>query len=259
MNVLKKVKVQGTWKLCPAVVEANGKLKDRVKVNGRVESHPEGVYYLEWRDNGKRVRESVRDKADVLRLARLKAFESGPEDLHDKSTTLRGMELATTSGTSATAEITEAFSLNRAPTVPVKYRGDKGAIAPVVEAISEFVKSWGIHPDAVVPMPPSKQRSFQPVVEIAGELARAMNLPLHLDCLKKTKATQQMKDVGDFGARVVALEAAFGSDRALEGKDILLFDDLFQSGATMNVAARTLKGQGQVKSVYALALTRTRN
>jgi hypothetical protein len=45
VNVLKKVKAQGTWKLCPAVVEANGKLKDRVKVNGRVESHPEGVYY----------------------------------------------------------------------------------------------------------------------------------------------------------------------------------------------------------------------
>jgi hypothetical protein len=46
------------------VVKANGKLKDRVKVNGRVESHPEGVYHLDWRDNGKRVRELVRDKAD---------------------------------------------------------------------------------------------------------------------------------------------------------------------------------------------------
>jgi competence protein ComFC len=79
------------------------------------------------------------------------------------------------------------------------------------------------------------------------------------DSLKKTKATQQMKDVGDFGARVAALEAAFASDKALEGKAVLLFDDLFQSGATMNVAARALKGQGQVKSVYALALTRTRN
>jgi len=40
---------------------------------------------------------------------------------------------------------------------------------------------------------------------------------------------------------------------------MMLLDDLFQSGATMNVAARTLKGQGLVKSVYALALTRTRN
>jgi len=141
----------------------------------------------------------------------------------------------------------------------LKYKADKGVIAPVVEAVGAFVKNWGIHPDAVVPMPPSKQRSFQPVAEIAGELARSMNLPLHTDSLRKIKATQQMKDVGDFGARVTALEAAFVSDEALAGKAVLLFDDLFQSGATMNVAARTLKGQGRVKSVYALALTRTRN
>lgn len=141
----------------------------------------------------------------------------------------------------------------------LKYKGDKAVIAPIVEAIREFVKNWGITPNAIVPMPPSKQRSFQPVVEIAAELARAMNLPLHANSLKKSKATQQMKDVGDFGARVAALEAAFVSDQALAGKPVLLFDDLFQSGATMNVAARTLKGQGQVKSVYALALTRTRN
>lgn len=141
----------------------------------------------------------------------------------------------------------------------LKYKGDKAVVAPVVETIREFVKNWGIRPDAIVPMPPSKQRSFQPVVEIAAELARSMNLPLHANSLKKTKTTQQMKDVGDFGARVAALEAAFASDQALAGKTVLLFDDLFQSGATMNVAARTLKGQGQVKSVYALALTRTRN
>lgn len=129
----------------------------------------------------------------------------------------------------------------------------------MVDAIGEFVKSWSIRPDAVVPMPPSKQRGFQPVVEVAGELARSLNLPLHTDSLKKTKPTQQMKDVGDFAARVAALEAAFVSDKALEGKAVVLFDDLFQSGATMNVAAQTLKAQGQVKSVYALALTRTRN
>jgi len=141
----------------------------------------------------------------------------------------------------------------------LKYKGDKDVIAPIVEAVGEFVKNWGIHPDAVVPMPPSKQRSFQPVLAIAGELARSMSLPLHAESIKKTKATNQMKDLGDFAARAAALEAAFASDKALEGKAVLLFDDLFQSGATMNVAARTLKGQGQVNSVYALALTRTRN
>lgn len=141
----------------------------------------------------------------------------------------------------------------------LKYKGDKSVIGPMVQAIGEFVKNWGIRPDAVVPMPPSKQRTFQPVVEIAAELARSMNVPLHTDSLKKTKPTQQMKDVGDFAARVAALEAAFACDKALEGKAVLLFDDLFQSGATMNVAAQTLKAQGLVKSVCALALTRTRN
>ena len=40
-----------------------------------------------------------------------------------------------------------------------------------------------------------------------------------------------MKDVGDFAARVAALEAAFVSDRGLEGRSVLLLDDLLQSGA----------------------------
>lgn len=141
----------------------------------------------------------------------------------------------------------------------LKYKGDKGVIGPMVQAIADFVKNWGIHPDAIVPMPPSKQRSFQPVVEIARELAQSVNVPLHTNSLTKTKPTQQMKDVGDFAARVVALEASFACDKALEGKVVLLFDDLFQSGATMNIAARTLKAQGLVNSVYVLALTRTRN
>jgi len=59
VNVLKKVKVDGKWKLCPAIVEPGGKLKDRVQVNGRAEVHNEGVYYIEWREDGQRRRQSV--------------------------------------------------------------------------------------------------------------------------------------------------------------------------------------------------------
>lgn len=141
----------------------------------------------------------------------------------------------------------------------LKYRADKGAIPVIVEAAASFVNGWRIKLDAIVPMPPSKNRSSQPVLELAGELARTLNVALDTESLKKTKTTQQMKDVGDFSARVATLEAAFTSDKGLEGKAVLLFDDLFQSGATMNVAARILKSRGLVKSVYALALTRTRN
>ena len=42
VNILKKVKVGKNWNLYPAVVEPNGKLRDKVRVRGKVELHPEG-------------------------------------------------------------------------------------------------------------------------------------------------------------------------------------------------------------------------
>jgi len=121
------------------------------------------------------------------------------------------------------------------------------------------MRGRAIQADVVVPMPPSKQRAYQPVFEVASELSKALNIPLDSSSLKKTKTTPQMKDIGDFSERVSALETAFTVGKNLEGKRILLIDDLFQSGATMNVVAQTLKKQGQVKAVYAIALTRTRS
>jgi hypothetical protein len=75
VNVLKKVKVDGQWKLCPAVVESDGKLKDRVQVNGRREVHSEGVYYIEWREDNQRRRQSISNRNLVLEHARVKALE----------------------------------------------------------------------------------------------------------------------------------------------------------------------------------------
>lgn len=142
----------------------------------------------------------------------------------------------------------------------LKYRNDKTVLDTISETTVKFVRDWGIHLDVIVPMPPSKvQRAFQPVIEIAQEMARSMGIPMNTTSLRKTSMTPQMKDIGDYSARAAALAATFECDEGLVGKAVLLFDDLYQSGATMNVAATVLKGQGFVKSVYALALTRTRN
>jgi len=142
----------------------------------------------------------------------------------------------------------------------LKYKGDKNVIPSIVEAVVSFLQGRAIQADVIVPMPPSKlQRSYQPVIEVASALSNALKIALDTTSLKKTKATPQMKDVGDYSARVAALEAAFTVGKDLEGKRILLIDDLFQSGATMNVVAKTLREQGHAKAVYAIALTRTRS
>jgi len=59
-------------------------------------------------------------------------------------------------------------------------------------------------------------------------------------------------------ARVAALESTIKVEGNLNGKRVLLVDDLFQSGASMNVVARAIKDLGHARAVYAIALTRTR-
>jgi integrase/recombinase XerD len=67
VNVTKRVKTNDGLRYCPVVLSANGRIKpDAVLVNGTQEHHPEGAYYLEWREGAKRVRLSVgKDAADA--------------------------------------------------------------------------------------------------------------------------------------------------------------------------------------------------
>ncbi len=59
---------------------------------------------------------------------------------------------------------------------------------------------------------------------------------------------------------MAALEGlhAVDADR-IRGRRVLLFDDLFRSGATMNAITGVLYDQGQAQDVHALTLTRTRS
>ncbi len=74
VNILKKVKIGKSWNLYPAVVELNGKLRDKVRVHGKMESHPEGYYYIEWWQDGRK-REQIKNRAEVVDRARRKAIE----------------------------------------------------------------------------------------------------------------------------------------------------------------------------------------
>jgi site-specific recombinase XerD len=67
VNLTKRVQTSKGMRYCPVILSAKGRVKpDLVIVNGRQERHPEGAYYLEWRENGRRVRLSVgKDPADA--------------------------------------------------------------------------------------------------------------------------------------------------------------------------------------------------
>ncbi len=60
VNITKRIDTPEGNSYCPVVVGPNGRIKpDWAIVNDRQEKHPEGAYYLDWNEDGKRRRMSV--------------------------------------------------------------------------------------------------------------------------------------------------------------------------------------------------------
>jgi predicted amidophosphoribosyltransferase len=143
----------------------------------------------------------------------------------------------------------------------LKYGQDRTALASIAETVTEFLRGWNPGVDALVPVPPSKTtRRFQPVLEIARAVCERVGIPLCDQCINKTKGTGELKDVFEFDKRAAALKGAFAVDRSLtEGKRLLLFDDLYRSGATVTEISHSLTSDGRAAAVFLLTLTRTRS
>jgi len=77
VNLTKRVQTLEGSRYCPVVLSTNGRVKpDVVLVNGKPEHHPEGSYYLEWREGVRRVRLSVgKSAADASALRQRKEAE----------------------------------------------------------------------------------------------------------------------------------------------------------------------------------------
>lgn len=141
----------------------------------------------------------------------------------------------------------------------LKYQGDHTVIAKIVDLINFNFTHLML--DAIIPIPPSNiQRNCQPVIQIARNLGKKLELPVYEDFLFKSQETSQLKDISDFEERLQILESVFDvKDQSLAGKNVLLFDDLYRSGATLNAATQILYEKGNICSVYVLTLTKTRS
>ncbi|HSG40489.1 MAG TPA: phosphoribosyltransferase family protein [Thermoanaerobaculia bacterium] len=142
----------------------------------------------------------------------------------------------------------------------LKYRSDHSAVAPIAQAACDFVRSWKSGIDVIVPAPPSRYRAIQPLFQIADELGKLLGLPVDKTSVRKTKGTPELKNNVDYAQRIELVKGAHVlMNRSLRGRRVLLLDDLYQSGATLNALARLLKESGEVSAVFALALTRARS
>jgi len=142
-----------------------------------------------------------------------------------------------------------------------KYREVKSALDAIAKTAISFIQSrdWSI--DCIVPVPPSNMsRKYQPVFEIADRISSAIEKPVCIDCVTKVTVTPELKGIHDYAAREKILKDAFSVDKKkTRNKVILLLDDLYRSGATMNVIAKALREEGSARKVYVLTITKTRS
>ncbi len=122
-HLTKRIETAQGWRYCRVVLSANGRVKpDCVVVNHKEERHPEGAYYIEWRDRGRRRRLSVgKDAADahaqlLRKAAALNARNHGVPVAEDtpKSTRHRIAD--------AVAEYLAEIKMSRTPATHSAYR-----------------------------------------------------------------------------------------------------------------------------------------
>lgn len=145
----------------------------------------------------------------------------------------------------------------------LKQKSDKAALDEIIDTAADFLrKRWKIVTaiDAIIPVPPSKPRVFQPVLEIGKGLGSSLKIPFHDDLIVQSKETLQLKGVYDYDERLQLLKDAFAvKSNVMQGKSILLFDELFRLRALLNAISEILVEQGGVQKVYVLTLTKTRS
>jgi predicted amidophosphoribosyltransferase len=142
----------------------------------------------------------------------------------------------------------------------LKYRLDESVLNELAETAASFIRSWNSGATILVPVPPARARSLQPVNLVAEAIGTKTGIRVESRCVTRVKDTPELKNVYGYDERLRLLEGAHRVEvSVVRGQKVLLFDDLYRSGATMNAITAALYDEGAVADVYAFALTRTRS
>jgi competence protein ComFC len=141
----------------------------------------------------------------------------------------------------------------------LKYRGDQESAEEIIDAAATYLRPHLAKFDMIIPVPPSTIRAVQPVIILARGISAALRVPV-VECITTTRPTTQLKGVTDPDKRQELVAGLYAVDPAhTAGKGVLLFDDLFRSGTTMNAITDVLMQQGKTSVVRALTITKTRS
>lgn len=141
----------------------------------------------------------------------------------------------------------------------LKYRNNWDQIPTLVDALSLAInQNFSEKIGFIIPMPASNNRDRQPVYELAEGLGQSLEIPVFTNILHKTKNGTSLKDLQTREEKESVLADSFSFYDDIQNNgcwNVLLIDDLFDTGATMEAACKVLSSYPKVKNIYVAALT----
>lgn len=116
--------------------------------------------------------------------------------------------------------------------------------------------------DLLIPIPlhlyRHKERGYNQAEVLGKLIAYELHIPIRTDVLERIRQTEPQVAMKDRKTRLTNMQNVFGVQKIVSdvhGKSVVLFDDVFTTGATMRSAANILKRAG-VKRVWAVTMAR---
>lgn len=141
-----------------------------------------------------------------------------------------------------------------------KYRNMRSLATPLAQLMNNYLKTYPIPGDILIPVPIHKKRSrergYNQSLLLARKLGKLINLPVIENCLiRRIQSPPQARSASAEERHRNVADAFICNDSGLKGKQVLLIDDVTTSGATLDACARALKAAG-ASSVWGLTLAR---
>jgi len=141
----------------------------------------------------------------------------------------------------------------------LKYRRDIGLGEAISSQMSEFVAqlTWPI--DTLMPIPLGKkrlkERGYNQVAMVAMPLSMQLRLDYYPNALKRARDTRSQVGLSAAERQENVMGAFKAESTKVNGKNILLMDDVSTTGATLSSAAEALYASG-AREVYAVTVAR---
>lgn len=140
----------------------------------------------------------------------------------------------------------------------LKYRYDWAQVGPLAQELADSILPKFDNVGLIIPMPPSTYRKNQPVTVLANKLSQLVDVPVFDKILTKNANGQQLKNLNTKAEKLKALDGKFAVSDQIEGQgpyNALLVDDLFDTGASLEMACAALRYYAKISNIYVATLT----